>query len=136
MTSFDHVRTDPILDTLMQTQYLLFAAALFIGCTIVDAQLGARDPLPAVPATHSAASADDQQLFAEASRLYRAGESAGAYARFATLADRGHPQAARMALAMHKEGLSAAGQHRPASPGQLRAWEHSAADASAQRIAR
>jgi hypothetical protein len=63
MTSYDSVTFDPLLDTLMQTQYTLFAAALFIGCMIFDVQFGANDakaPTPTVAAApHHAASARD-----------------------------------------------------------------------------
>ncbi len=135
MTSFDHVTTDPILDTLMQTQYLLFAAALFIGCTIFDAQLGGHAPPQSpAPAAHKAVSPEDQQLFDEASRLYRAGQWAGAYGRFIVLADRGNAQAARMALAMHKDGPVVYGRQWDASPEQLHAWERSAAQAAAPLV--
>jgi hypothetical protein len=134
MTSFDHVTTDPILDTLMQTQYLLFAAALFIGCTIFDAQVGTHAPQPPAPAAHKAVSPEDQQLFAEALRLYRAGQWPGAYGRFIALADRGDAQAARMALAMHRDGPSVYGRQWDASLDQLRAWERSAAQAGAPLV--
>jgi len=53
MTSYDNLTVDPLLDTLTQTQYTLFAAALFVGCMIFDVQFGTKDapaPQPAVVA--------------------------------------------------------------------------------------
>ena len=65
MNSYDGHTFDPLLDTLMQTQYTLFAAALFVGCTIVDAQFGPGEatslPPAVIAAPQSAASARDHR---------------------------------------------------------------------------
>jgi hypothetical protein len=125
-------------DTLMQSQSILFAAALFIFCTIFDAQGGdlqreqgaqaadATGPAEARPAM----STEQRRLFAEAVRLYRGGAWSAAYGRFAALADHGEPRAARIALAMVRDGPQRYKTHWDASPAQLQAWSQAAGGAA------
>lgn len=100
-----------------ECQSVLFAAALFVGCIMLDAQSG---PVAALPAAPALAAHDG---FAEATRLYQSGRWAGAYGRFMGLADRGDARAAHIALAMHREGPERYGAHWDATPEQLQAWE-------------
>lgn len=106
-----------------ECQYVLFAAALFVGCIMLDAQSGPVGAFPARPVLET------QDAFAEATRLYQSGRWAGAYGRFIELADRGDARAAHMALAMHREGPERYGAHWDATPQQLEAWELASRDA-------
>lgn len=117
---------------------MFFAAALFMTCILVDAQLGA----PAIAQSSAApqaapapaAAAEEQRQFAEAVRLYRGGRWSGAYGRFMALADRGHARAARIALAMQRDGQAVYGALWDATPGQLEAWQRVAAPAPASLL--
>lgn len=121
----------------MKDPYVLFAASLFLGCTLADAQSGPAPAQPQVAAARGASAnfqvnvsvtgAEEQGLFAEAVDLYRAGRWSAAYGRFATLADRGHVRSARIALAMFRDGPSLYGLQWEAAPAQLDAWRRAAA---------
>ena len=60
--------------------------------------------------------------YAEAVRAFRAQDYAGAYGRFADLADEGHGPAAQWALAMASQGPALFGSPWSATRGQLRRW--------------
>ena len=122
----------------MKDPYVLAAASVFLGCTLADAQTSrpeATQPVARTAATATSApfavtitltSADDNRLFAEAVQLYRAGRWSAAYGRFMPLADRGHVRAARIALAMHRDGASLYGVQWDATQEQVQSWQRHA----------
>lgn len=61
----------------------------------------------------------------QAHEEYAAGHYASAYVAFADLADRGRPDAARIAVQMHRYGPILYRQSFPASREQLRTWQGS-----------
>lgn len=121
----------------MKDPYVLFAASLFLGCTLADAQSGPAAAQPQVAAARgtsasfqvnvSVTGAEESKLFAEAVDLYRAGRWSAAFGGFATLADRGHVRAARIALAMFRDGPSLYGLQWQAAPAQLEGWRRASA---------
>ena len=87
--------------------------------------------LPAAPAgattsidTRLTAALEARQAprYAEAVRAFRAHDYAGAYGRFADLADEGHGPSAQWALAMASQGAVLFGSQWSATPGQLKRW--------------
>jgi hypothetical protein len=92
-------------------QYVLYAASLYVGC---------RDAVADEHAT------DESRAFAEAVLLYRVRRWSAAYNHFKVLADRGHVRAARIALAMQREGEEAYGTNWIATSEQLLEWQHTA----------
>lgn len=88
-------------------EYVLSAAALFIGCTSSG-----------TPAT------EEQRDFAGAVLMYRVGRRSAAYDLFVALAGRGHVRSARIALAMQGDG--ATGGSADATAAQLLEWEGTA----------
>jgi hypothetical protein len=136
----------PARDLSCQCEYILFAAALFVGCTMFEGTLGAAGaeqpmaaPVPAnsaaaaAPAALPAVSGSDERAFAEAVLLYRAGRWSAAYGRFMALADRGHVRSARIALAMQRDGAYATPWNATAQ--QLLEWEHTAGQDIAPQVA-
>ena len=73
-----------------------------------------------------AETADDRQRFQQAQELYREGRFSAAFGRFAHLANRGHPDAARIAIAMLRYGPALYGTQWSASDWQLREWSSAA----------
>lgn len=110
----------------------LFAGLLFVVCAVAEAQspgmkLTAPSALPGTIAyTPAPGSAQERRQFAEAVHLYRSGRWSAAYGRFIALADLGHPNAARIALSMHRDSQSRYGTLWDATPQQLQDWERSA----------
>lgn len=70
----------------------------------------------------SADTADDPLRFDQALEMYRQGHFAAAFGRFADLANRGHPDAARIAIGMVRYGRELYGTEWSASAWQLRQW--------------
>lgn len=82
--------------------------------------LGVASAAPA-PAT-TANSAKLETMFTAAMTQYRQGKLAGAYGRFAALADQGHAEAARIALFMLRHGAQMYGSDWGASQPQIDRW--------------
>ena len=84
----------------------------------------------------AALEAREAPRYAEAVRAFRAHDYAGAYGRFADLADEGHGPSAQWALAMASQGPTLFGSEWSATRGQLRRWiwlaAHQARDRTAQ----
>lgn len=122
----------------MKDPYVLFAASLFLGCTLADAQSAApAAEQPQVAAARGASAAfqvsvnltgsEENRLFAEAVDLYRAGRWSAAFSSFAALADRGHVRSARIALAMFRDGPNLYGLQWEAAAPQQEAWRRTSA---------
>lgn len=75
----------------------------------------------AVSSTVPAAAGNEAQ-FQQAMTLYKQARWAGAYGRFCELADRGHPEAARIALFMLRYGTELYGSAWSASQDQIDGW--------------
>ena len=73
-------------------------------------------------ATAASDGAQQAALYSDASALYRAGRWSGAYGRFATLADQGHQDAARIAMHMLRMGSTLYGTDWGASQPQIDLW--------------
>ena len=73
-------------------------------------------------ANASAADVASDAAFNNAMAHYRDGKLAGAYGRFAALADQGHPEAARIALVMLRHGAKLYGHDWGASQSQIDHW--------------
>jgi hypothetical protein len=73
-------------------------------------------------ATPSADAAKPESQFNEAMDLYSVGKWAGAYGRFAALADQGHAEAARIAILMLRYGSRLYGHDWGASQPQINQW--------------
>lgn len=102
-------------------------AALF-GLSAIGAALSAQ----ALPPTLSAAA---QQLqFDRAVENFRGQHYAGAYARFATLADAGHLPSAQIALLMVQQGRLLFGSDWSATPDQQRRWSAMLVNAARGRL--
>jgi hypothetical protein len=71
----------------------------------------------------SVTGADARVAFEAALQEYRAGHHAGAYGRFAQLADRGHVESARIAGTLYRHGIALHGADWFASPSQLEHWD-------------
>lgn len=69
----------------------------------------------------------DDRGFAEAVTLFQGGHHAAAYARMMALANHGDPDAARIALFMHRYGAILYGTHWDASTDELADWKMLAA---------
>jgi hypothetical protein len=67
-------------------------------------------------------SASDDADFNNVLKLYRQAKFAGAYGRFCELADRGNPEAARIALFMLRYGTQLYSSDWGASQGQIERW--------------
>jgi hypothetical protein len=120
----------------MKQKIALIAAALLIGGAAAYAQargagLGSA-PVAAGPA--DAAAASSTARFAEALQLYRSGRWAAAYGRFVKLADRGHADAARMALMMLRHGPDLYDTEWAATPEQVAVWTRVADAATPLRV--
>lgn len=63
-----------------------------------------------------------ETMFTVAMTHYKQGKVAGAYGRFAALADQGHPEAARIALFMLGHGAQMYGSDWGASQPQIDLW--------------
>ena len=70
----------------------------------------------------AALEASQAPRFDAAVRAFRAQDYAGAYGRFADLADAGHGPAAQWALAMASQGPTLFGSEWSATRGQLKRW--------------
>lgn len=70
----------------------------------------------------SASPADDAVQYAYATSLYQQARWAGAFGRFAALADRGHPDAARIALIMLRYGRELYRTEWSATDAQVARW--------------
>lgn len=99
----------------MKTQY---TSSLLIPCVLASVLLCANAAAATSPA--DAARADTQ--FNEAMDLYGTSRWAAAYGRFAALADRGHAEAARIALLMLRYGSRLYGHDWGASQPQINQW--------------
>lgn len=73
-------------------------------------------------ASAGAGGASPEQAFDDALALYRQGSWSGAYGRLCALADKGHAEAARMALLMLRHGSKMHGNDWGASQAQIRRW--------------
>jgi hypothetical protein len=116
----------PVFDLVLA----LCCSAAYAQTSITGAAQAApfTEAVPAVAAAESGrgSSAADRKLFAEAMHLYKGGRWSAAYGRFMTLADRGDARAARIALAMLRDGPKLYGIHWDAQTSQVVAWEHAA----------
>jgi hypothetical protein len=122
----------------MNTQSVLFAAALLIGCSAGHAQtdLAAATPYLADPSpTVRAAAVEDTARFADAMQLYRDGRWSAAYGRFLVLADRGNIDAARIALLMLRHGREMYDTDWTAAPSQVADWERMVGSSAAMKVA-
>ncbi|MDB5898748.1 MAG: hypothetical protein JWP41_2350 [Ramlibacter sp.] len=129
----------PAREISAQCEYILFAAALFVGCTMFEGSIASARasqsmarPVPATAARASqpaAAPVPQDRAFAEAVLLYRAGRWSASYGHFMALADAGHVRSARIALAMQRDGADAYGTSWDATTQQLLEWEHTAGGA-------
>ncbi len=72
---------------------------------------------------------------AQAVLPYRGQQFAGAFGRFAHLADLGHAPSAYLALSMVRDGAMLYGSHWYASPSQLKAWAALVAEDTRQTVA-
>jgi hypothetical protein len=136
----------PAREISAQCEYILFAAALFVGCTMFEGSIGAArasqslaTPVPAEAAAAASqpavAPAREERAFAEAVLLYRAGRWSAAYGHFVSLADAGHVRSARIALAMQRDSAEAYGTSWDATSQQLLEWEHTAGGAPLASVA-
>lgn len=73
-------------------------------------------------AATAADAAKSETAFTEAMTQYKQGKWSGAYGRFATLADHGHAEAARIALIMLRNGATMYGSDWGASQPQIQQW--------------
>ncbi|HYF20540.1 MAG TPA: hypothetical protein VEA40_21925 [Ramlibacter sp.] len=64
----------------------------------------------------------DDRAFQEATRQYQAGRKADAYGRFIALANAGDPDAAHIALFMHRYGPQLYGTYWDANPDDVVQW--------------
>jgi hypothetical protein len=124
-------KVSSVLDSSIQLspRDLLLRAGAGLAAALVLAVLALA--LPAGPAGATSAldtrltaalEADQAPRFATAVQAFRAGDYAGAYGRFADLADQGHGPAAQWALAMASQGPTLFGSEWSATRGQLRRW--------------
>ena len=79
--------------------------------------------------------ASDEERFADAMALYRDGRYSAAYGHFATLADGGHADAARIALLMVRFGPQLYGVPWSASDYQVARWADFASASQAPLVA-
>ncbi len=78
--------------------------------------------VPGSTAPLAASSAENEQAYTEAVNRYRDGKMSDAYGLFITLAEEGDPDAARIALFMHRYGAVLYGSPWDADPGDLGYW--------------
>lgn len=78
--------------------------------------------------------AEPQARFEQAQRVFRLGRHAGAYGRFAALADAGHVPSAQIALVMQRHGSGLFGSDWSATPAQQQRWTALVVNAARQRI--
>lgn len=117
----------------------LFAAALvFVGGVSQAADgtpVAAARPGIGISAAGTASLASSERArFEEAQQLYRIGRWSAAYGRFATLADRGNADAARMALQMLRHGPDLYGTDWSASASQVASWEAAIAASGPMKV--
>jgi hypothetical protein len=98
----------------------LCAIAVLACCATAQAQWVEPALQGNVPATSRAA---QDARFREAMHLHKMGRWSAAYGRFVVLADEGYVPAARVALAMLRNGPSVYGSNWTAAPSQVFAWE-------------
>ena len=98
---------------------LLTFAAFTVGKPSAPADIG-----PASIVVEDAVVLDDDLVprYGAAVRHFRAGDHAGAYGRFADLADRGHAPSAQWALVMVSQGAHLFGSEWSATEAQMRRW--------------
>jgi len=109
---------------LLRAAAALFGAAL-LGTAVLTLGMSATAPRAKAAAVGTDTPALDVALvprFGDAVRLFRAHDYAGAYGRFAALADRGHAPSAQWALAMVSQGPELFGSEWSATEGQMRRW--------------
>ncbi len=106
----------------------LTAGANLLATLIFLAFATATNPAAAQPA------ASLSERHAAAVRLFREGRYAGAYGRFAELADAGHLPSAQLVLAMYSQGNELFGSRWSATPDQRRRWNALIINAARQRI--
>ena len=98
-------------------------AALVLTVLALSLPAGPAGAAPAIDTRITAAlEARQAPRYADAARLFRAHDYAGAYGRFADLADEGHGPSAQWALAMASQGPALFGSEWSATRGQLRRW--------------
>ena len=78
--------------------------------------------LSTATAATAADAAKSETVFTEAMAQYKQGKWSGAYGRFAALADKGHAEAARIALIMLRHGSTMYGSDWGASQPQVDRW--------------
>lgn len=98
---------------------LMTALVSALVSTLAASPEGASSPSPA--RAGQAAPCQQVQL-GDAQALYDGGQHAQAYSAFATLADCGHREAARIALQMRQAGPALYGRAFMAGPNQLQRW--------------
>jgi hypothetical protein len=111
----------------------LFAAAVLACCAAAQAQ-----PVDAAPQLVLKAPAmreSQDARFRDAMRLHRIGRWSAAYGRFVALADEGHVPAARVALAMLRNGPKVYGTDWSAAPSQVAGWERAVGSRQATKFA-
>lgn len=102
--------------------------AALCGLTLVAGTLCAQTLHPV------ALTGAEQASYRQALEAFRGQRYAGAYARFARLADAGHVPSAQIALLMVQQGPALFGSDWAASPGQQRRWNALTINAARQRL--
>lgn len=113
------------------------AALLTLGAFAIGMPSPPAGSTSSIPAPGSQTIEAQQALrYEKAIQAFRAQDYAGAYGRFADLADQGHPASAQWALTMVSQGPAVFGSEWSATRGQLRRWiwlaAHQARDRTAQ----
>jgi hypothetical protein len=110
----------------MRFKTSLFVAALFVFGVTSYAKYSHHEAAPAVAESTPVAAAigdPDKARFAQAVRLYRAGQWSAAYGRFIELADRDHKYAAVISLQMLRNGPHFYRSEWSATPSQVAHWQ-------------
>jgi len=94
---------------------------VLVALAIVPARPAGAAPSTAVEVTRTPGTPQALR-YGAAVQTFRGQDYAGAYGRFADLADEGHAGAAHWALAMVSQGPEVFGSEWSATPGQLRRW--------------
>jgi hypothetical protein len=108
------------------------AILLSLGAFAVGVPTPPAGATPSIPGGNATVEA---QRYARAVQALRAQDYAGAYGRFADLADQGHAASAQWALAMVGQGPAVFGSEWSATRGQLRRWSWLAAHEARDRTA-